>query len=81
MTDERGYDESLPWLAAVEDEDEPRGLSARRMLAALIVVLLAGLIVAATFFWIGRRDTEISGPPELIKAPPGPYKIKPANPG
>ncbi|MFL6761201.1 MAG: SPOR domain-containing protein [Sphingomicrobium sp.] len=81
MTDERGYDESLPWLAAVEDEDEPRGLSARRMLAALIVVLLAGLIIAATFFWIGRRDTEISGPPELIKAPPGPYKIKPANPG
>ena len=81
MTDERGYDESLPWLAAVEDEDEPRGLSARRMLAALVVVLLAGLIIAGTFFWIGRRDTAISGPPELIKAPPGPYKIKPENPG
>ena len=23
----------------------------------------------------------VSGPPQLIKAPPGPYKIKPPNPG
>src|SRR4051812_49824608 len=51
------------------------------MLAALVVVLLAGLIVAATFFWLGQRDTAVNGQPELIKAPPGPYKIKPANPG
>jgi hypothetical protein len=51
------------------------------MLAALLVVLLAGLIVAGTFFWLGRRDTIANGPPELIKAPPGPYKVKPPNPG
>jgi hypothetical protein len=42
---------------------------------------LAGLIIAGTFFWMGRRQTVVSGPPELIKAPPGPYKIKPPNPG
>jgi hypothetical protein len=81
MSDDRAYDEPLPWLAAVEDEDEPRGVSARRMLAVLAVVILAGLIVAGTFFWLGRRDTAINGPPELIAAPPGPYKIKPPNPG
>jgi hypothetical protein len=81
VSDERSFDEPLPWLAPVEDEDEPRGLSARRMLAALIVVLIAGLIVAGTFFWLGRRETVVSGPPELIKAPPGPYKVKPPNPG
>lgn len=81
MSDERSFDEPLPWLAPVEDEDEPRGLSARRMLAALIVVLIAGLIVAGTFFWLGRRETVVSGPPELIKAPPGPYKVKPPNSG
>ena len=57
------------------------GVSARKMLAALLVVLLAAAIVAATFFWIGRRDAQMSGPPELIQAPPGPYKIKPADPG
>jgi hypothetical protein len=81
LSDERAFDEPLPWLAPVEDEDEPRGLSARRMLAALAVVLLAGLIVAGTFFWLGQRDTAVSGPPELIKAPAGPYKVKPPNAG
>ena len=72
MSDSR-YDEQLPWLQPVEDEDEPRGISARKMLAALALVLLAALIVAATFFWLGRRNAVVSGPPELIHAPPGPY--------
>jgi len=76
------YDDGqLPWLQAVEDEDEPRGVSARKMMAALGIVVLAVLLVAATFFWLGLRNTAVSGPPELIKAEPGPYKVKPPNPG
>jgi len=74
-------DGQLPWLQAVEDEEEPRGVSARKRLAALLVVLIAGVLVAGTFFWLGRRDAGVSGPPELIKAQPGPYKVKPPNPG
>jgi cell division septation protein DedD len=81
VTDQRYDDGQLPWLQAVDDEDEPRGVSARKMLAVLLVVLLAGAIVAGTFFWMGRRDVDVSGPPELIRAEPGPYKVKPANPG
>jgi hypothetical protein len=81
VTDDRSFDEPLPWLAPVEDEDEPRGVSARRMLAALFVVVVAGLILAGTFFWLGRRETVAGGPPELIKAPPGPYKVKPPTAG
>ena len=81
MSDDRTFDEPLPWLAAVEDEDEPRGLSARRMLIAVVVVLLAAAIVAGTFFWMGRREVVVNGPPQLIKAPPGPYKVKPPSPG
>ena len=82
MTDARSsYDEQLPWLEAVDDEDGPRGVSGRKMLAALAVVLLAALLVASTFFWLGRRDAARLGPPELIKAEPGPYKVKPADPG
>jgi hypothetical protein len=83
LSDSRStYDDGqLPWLQPVEDEDEPRGVSARKMLAALGVVLLAVLLVAATFFWLGRRDTATNGPPELIQAPPGPYKVRPSNPG
>jgi len=76
------YDDGqLPWLAAVEDEEEPRGVSGRKMLAALLVVLLAALVVAASFFLIGQRQTQINGPPELIRAEAGPYKVKPPNPG
>lgn len=83
MSDERSvYDDGqLPWLQSVEDEDQPRGVSARKMLAALVVVLVAAALVAATFFWLGSRNAGVNGPPELIKAPPGPYKIKPTNPG
>lgn len=81
MSDERAFDEPLPWLAPVEDEDEPRGISARRMLVAVVVVLLAVLIVAGTFFWMGHRDAIVNGPPQLIKAPPGPYKVKPPTTG
>ena len=81
MSDERTYEEPLPWLAPVEDEDEPRGISARRMIAALVVVVLAGLIIAGTFFWLGRRETTVNGPPELIKAPAAPYKVKPPTTG
>ena len=81
MSDDRAFDEPLPWLAAVEDEDEPRGISARRMLLALLVVLLAAAIVAATFFWIGRRNTSANGPPELIRAAAQPYKVKPPTTG
>ena len=81
MSDERAFDEPLPWLAPVEDEDEPRGISARRMLVAVVVVLLALAIIAGTFFWMGHRDVAVNGPPQLIKAPPGPYKVKPPTTG
>ena|SRR5690242_19242859 len=51
------------------------------MLAALLVVLMGAAVVAAAFFWLGSREAPVSGPPELIQAPPGPYKVKPPNPG
>jgi hypothetical protein len=73
-------DEALPWLEAVEDEDEPPAVSARKMLAALALVLLGVAIVAGTLFWLGRQDTG-TGPPQVIRAEPGPYKVRPDDPG
>jgi hypothetical protein len=82
MSDGRAFDDQgLPWLEAVDDEDGPRGVSARKMLAALLVVLLAAAVVAGTFFWLGRQDPVGIGAPELIRAEPGPYKVKPSDPG
>lgn len=74
--------ESFPWLEEVEDENDAPRLSARKMLAALVVVLLAAALVAGTLFWLGRQSGNGgSGPPELIRAEPGPYKVKPDDPG
>jgi hypothetical protein len=83
MTDSRsGYDEPLPWLEAVDDEDGPGGMPARRMLGMLAVVLLAAALVSGTFFWLGRQNaSQVTGAPELIRAEPGPYKVRPPNPG
>ena len=82
MSDARSYDDQgLPWLEGVEDEDGPRVLSSGKMLTALGIVLLAVALIAGGFFLLGRRDTVVSGAPELIKADPAPYKIKPTDPG
>jgi hypothetical protein len=82
MSDAQAYDsESLPWLEAVENEDGPRAISARKMLVGLVLVLLAAAVVAGTMFWLGRQDPAAGGAPVLIKAEPGPYKVKPSDPG
>lgn len=82
MSDARGYDDqSLPWLEGVDDEDGPQGPSARKMLVAFVLVMLGVAAVAAAFFWVGRRDVQVNGAPELIKADPNPYKVKPTDPG
>ncbi|MEO6256597.1 MAG: SPOR domain-containing protein [Sphingomicrobium sp.] len=83
MSDSRSTyeDGQLPWLEAVDDEDGPRGVSGRKMLAALLVVLVAAAVVAGTFFYLGRQDPVGIGAPELIRAAPGPYKVKPTDPG
>lgn len=75
-----GDTESLPWLEPVDDEDQPRGVSARKMLAALLMVGIAVAIVAGTMFYMGRKSGG-SGPPELIRAEAGPYKVRPDDPG
>ena len=83
MSDARpGFDEErLPWLQEVEDEDAPRGLSAGKMLTALLIVLFAAAAVAGTFFWLGHREVSGNGPPQLIAAPSAPYKVKPPTEG
>jgi len=65
-------EERMPWLREVEDEDAPGGISAGRMLVALLVVLVAAAAVAGTFFWLGHRDAGGNGQPELIRAPQAP---------
>ena len=83
MSDGRAYDDQgLPWLEAVDDEDGPRGVSARKMLVALLIVAARrgdrrrDLVLARP-----PRRRRSTGAPELIRAEPGPYKVKPDDPG
>lgn len=77
----QGYDEDLPWLAAVDDEDGPKAISAGKMTALIGVVIVAMALVAGTMFWVGRSEGPVGGEPELIAAPEGPYKVRPDDPG
>ena len=75
-------EQNFPWLEPVEDEDDAPRLSARQMVVGIVLALLAAALIAGTMFWLGHRNAgEGSGPPELIAAPTGPYKVKPSDPG
>jgi hypothetical protein len=75
----RDYGDSLPWLEPVEaDHARPprrrKGGTGGRIMLVLMVGLLFAFVVAALVFWVvGRTDPD--GPPGLIKAPEGPYKV------
>lgn len=74
-------EDRLPWLEAVEDEDDEPGVGAGKLIAALIAGLIAlGLIVGGVF-WLRDRTAGGSGEGELIAAPQGDYKQQPEAPG
>lgn len=88
MTDVRDDDpdaiedaDRLPWLEAVEDDDERDGPSAGKLIAFVIIGLAAIGLVVGGLFWMGNRQGTGSGQPEVIAAPQGDYKVKPEQPG
>ena len=87
MGDARSPDEPhdvdrLPWLEAVEEEDDRAGPSAAKLIAAVVIGLLAIAIIVGGLFWLGNRSRDgVVGDGEIIAAPEGDYKIKPADPG
>ncbi|HET9638942.1 MAG TPA: SPOR domain-containing protein [Allosphingosinicella sp.] len=74
-------DDRLPWLEAVEEEGGEGGPSALKLIVAVLIGLAAIGGIVGGIFWMGNRDGAANGPPELIKAPDGPYKVKPDAPG
>lgn len=78
--DEMGEDDRLPWLEAVEDEDAEGSPSAAKLIAAVIVGLIAIGLVVGGLFWLGSRGAT-GGEGELIAAPEGDYKVPPPERG
>lgn len=70
--------ERLPWLETVEEAyEEPR--RGRVVLFVMLVLLVAGA-AGALLYW-QRHQSARDGNGALIAAPPGPYKIRPNDPG
>lgn len=88
MTDTRVDDpalddeDRLPWLEAVEEDEESEGPGAAKLIAWVVIGLVAIGLIVGGLFWVGNRETGgAGGEPELIAAPEGDYKTKPAEPG
>jgi len=75
-------DDRLPWLEAVEEEDASEGPSAAKLIAFVVIGLLAIGAIVGGLFWMGNRDPAATGgEPGLIAAAEGDYKVKPADAG
>ncbi|MEY2928244.1 MAG: hypothetical protein RL367_2721 [Pseudomonadota bacterium] len=75
-------EDRLPWLEAVENDEEEEGLSGSKLLG----LILAGLAVLAIGFgayhWLNKQgDNGTNADGTLIAAPEGDYKQKPSEPG
>ena len=88
MTDVRADDpalddeDRLPWLEAVQDDDDKDGPGAGKLIAFVLIGLAAIGLIVGGLFWLGDRSAPpVEGEPELIAAPEGDYKVKPADPG
>jgi hypothetical protein len=81
--DDPALDDRLPWLEAVEEDDRGDGPSALKLIVAVLIGLVAIGGIVGGIFWIGNRGAahRTGGEAEVIKAQPGPYKVKPNQPG
>lgn len=74
-------EDRLPWLepATPERQRDPRG-SVRWVAIGLGALLLLGLLIAGGL-WLTRGGDATDGGGALIRAPEGPYKVRPSEPG
>ena len=78
---EVGEEDRLPWLEAVEEDDGgDGGPSVAKLIAAIVIGLVAIGVIVGGLFWLGNRN-QPGGNGEIIAAPEGDYKVRPENPG
>jgi hypothetical protein len=73
-------EDRLPWLEAVEEDNGEGGPSVLKLVAAILIGLVAIGVIVGGLFWLGNRGQH--GPNgEVIVAEEGDYKVRPDNPG
>jgi len=73
-----GDEDRLPWLEAVEDEDEDGGLGVGKLIALIVLALVALGLIVGGIMWL-RQGLQKHGDGSVIAAPDGDYKV-PADP-
>jgi hypothetical protein len=78
-------DDRLPWLEAVEEDDDSDGPGAAKLIAFVVIgLVIIGLVVGGVFWMRSPTAPDAgttTGEPEVIAAPEGDYKVKPTEPG
>jgi hypothetical protein len=74
-------EDRLPWLEAVESEDDGEGVSSGKLIAFMLAGLAAIGLVVGGVWWLRNQEAEPQGDGTLIAAPQGDYKVKPEAPG
>ncbi|HMT44881.1 MAG TPA: SPOR domain-containing protein, partial [Chakrabartia sp.] len=66
----------LPWLEAVESDEDQEGMSASKLLGFVLAALLALLVVIGGVWWLRSQKAPADGDGQLITAQEGDYKVK-----
>ena len=74
-------EDRLPWLEAVDEDQGGEGPSALKLIAAVLIGLVAIGAIVGGIFWMGNRDGQEVRDAQLIEAPEGDYKVKPEDKG
>jgi hypothetical protein len=73
-------EDRLPWLEAVEEDDEGGGPSVGKLVGAILIGLIAIGVIVGGLYWLGNRNQGGEGN-DIITAERGDYKQRPENPG
>ncbi len=78
-------EDRLPWLEPVDEQPVEEGVSPGRLIAGLVVALIALGLVVGGVYWLKQRASApqiaAAGDSGVIAPPTTPYKVKPAEPG
>lgn len=74
-------EDRLPWLEAVEDEDDRDSISPFKVAIALLLFLALLALIVGGIYWVRSGGEAATGDGDLIAAPPGDYKVRPQEPG
>ncbi len=74
-------EDRLPWLEAVDNDDNETAVSPGRLIGLVLGGLGALALLVGGIWWMQSRSAASNGEAELITAQAGDYKVAPADPG